>query len=61
MDSLGAYEASAWGSPAKRLALAFEDVAVRPHQRAATAPSIATAPKITVKFIFRSFSVLVVS
>jgi hypothetical protein len=43
--------AGGWGSPAKRFARAFEGVAVRPHQKAATALTIAMAPKMTVMFM----------
>src|SRR5687768_9806715 len=48
-DLLGAV--TAWGSPAKRLARAAEGRAVRPHQKTTIAPTIAMAPRMTVRFM----------
>jgi hypothetical protein len=44
-------EAAGCGNPAKRLARAAEGRAVRPHQKTPIAPTIAMAPRMTVRFM----------
>src|SRR4051794_36455947 len=53
--------AGCWGRPARRFTRALDGLAVRPHHKAPTAPTIAMAPKITLMFIIQSLSVLLIS
>ena len=44
------------GRPAKRLSRAWDGLALRPHQKAPTAPTTASAARMTTMFMFCSLS-----